>query len=83
MFSAASYVLNEDVIGEDLNWIDHARHLTHMINYFQKQMPPPIFGMGESWGVGPMFMLSSWHPRLFTGILAIEPALGPSLEGHK
>jgi len=82
-FSAASYVLNEDVIGEHPNWIDHARDLIHMVNYFQKHMPPPIFGMGESWGVGPIFMMSSWHPRLFAGIVAIEPALGPGLEGHK
>jgi len=77
--TGASYLLNEDLIGDEPHWLDHSRDLYHFINTFQDQMPPPIIGMGESWGVGHMVMISTWHPRLFSGILALEPALGP---GH-
>lgn len=74
-----SYTLNEDLVGDDPNWCDHTRDLYQLINHFQADMPPPIIGMGESWGVGHFLMMSTWHPRLLAGILALEPALGP---GH-
>lgn len=76
---AASYVLNEGLVGDEPHWLDHARDLYHMINTCQASMPPPIIGVGESWGAGQMFMLSTWHPRIFTGILALDPGLGPGL----
>ncbi|KAF2104197.1 hypothetical protein NA57DRAFT_70414 [Rhizodiscina lignyota] len=76
---AESYRLNEDLVGDEPHWLDHTRDLYHLINTFQSQLPPPIIGVGESWGAGHMIVLSTWHPRLFAGILALEPALGP---GH-
>lgn len=77
--TTASYALNKDLVGDDPHWLDHSRDLYHLINMFQAEMPPPIIGVGESWGVGHFVMMNAWHPRLLAGILALEPALGP---GH-
>jgi hypothetical protein len=35
---------------ETASWHDHARDLLHMINYFRKEMPRPIVGVGHSAG---------------------------------
>lgn len=75
--SAASYRLNEDSIGDEVHWLDYARDMWQMINHFQAQMPPPLVGIGNSLGFGEMAVLSTWHPRLFSGVVAIDPALGP------
>lgn len=75
-----SYLLNKDDIGDEVCWLDHPRDIFHMINHFQTQMPPPIIGIGQSLGVGSIFLPSSWHPRLFAGIVALEPALGPDTD---
>lgn len=75
--SAESYRLNEDVIGDEIHWLDYARDMWQMINHFQKQMPPPLLGVGNSLGFGEIATLSSWHPRLFSGLISIDPALGP------
>ena len=76
----ASYVLNEKIIGDEHHWLDHSRDLLQMVNHFQSQMPPPIFGMGQSWGAATVTMASILHPRLFTGIISIEAVLET---GHK
>lgn len=72
---AESYLLNEEVIGDQHHWDDNARDLLQIINYFQAQMLPPIYGIGLSWGVSALWIASSWHPSLFAGIVAVE---GPS-----
>lgn len=75
-----SYRLNTTLVGDDPHWIDHSRDLYNIINRFGDEMPQPLFGMGESWGAGHFVMMNTWHPRLFAGILLLEPALGPGLE---
>ena len=72
-----SYLLNEDIIGDEPHWHDHSRDLVHMINYFQELMPSPLIGMGLSLGNVSIIMMSVSHPRLFSGIVLLEPALGP------
>lgn len=73
---AASYVLNEHVIGDEHHWLDSSRDLLQMVNYFQSQMPPPIYGMGQSWGAATITMASIMHPRLFSGIVSVEAVMG-------
>ena len=46
----ASYLLNEHIIGDEPHWLDSARDMLHMVNTFAAQMPPPIYGIGQSWG---------------------------------
>lgn len=75
--SAESYTVNQDAIGDEIHWLDYARDIWQMINHFQSQMVPPLVGIGNSLGFGEMAVLSSWHPRLFSGIVAVDPALGP------
>lgn len=47
---AASYLLNQDIIGDEPHWLDSVRDMLHMVNLFAAQMPPPIYGIGQSWG---------------------------------
>ena len=72
---AASYVLNETIIGDEHHWLDSSRDLLQMINHFQEQMPPPIYGMGQSWGAATITMASIMHPRLFAGIVSVEAVM--------
>ena len=76
----ASYVLNENIIGDEPHWFDTSRDLLQMVNHFQTKMPPPIIGIGHSWGCVAISMMSIFHPRLFTGIISIEPVF---ITGHK
>jgi hypothetical protein len=46
----ASGVLNEAVIGDQPCWNDYPRDVLHFINTFAAQLPPPIVGMGHSYG---------------------------------
>ena len=70
----ASYVLNEGIIGDEPNWFDSSRDVLHMINYFQEHMRPPLVAVGSSWGCVSIVSLAVFHPRLFTGIVLMEPA---------
>lgn len=69
----ASYVLNENIIGDEHHWLDASRDLLQIINFLKDEMPPPIYGMGESWGSAVVLMASIFHPRLFAGIIFGEP----------
>lgn len=69
----ASYILNGDIIGDEPHWSDSSRDLLQMVNYFQTEMPPPIVGMGQSWGCAVIAMMSVFHPRLFNAIISMEP----------
>lgn len=46
----ALYLLNEDIIGDEPHWLDSARDLLYIVITFSDQMPPPIYGVGQSWG---------------------------------
>ncbi|CAO1601733.1 MAG: hypothetical protein LQ349_000083 [Xanthoria aureola] len=72
----ASYLLNEDAIGDEPHWFDSSRDMFQMINYFQEQMPSPIIGIGQSLGAITISMLAVWHPRLFSAIISMEPMFG-------
>jgi len=68
-----SYLLNEAIIGDEPHWLDSARDMLHVVNHFQAQMPPPIYGIGQSWGCCNILMMSSFHSRLFAGMIMMEP----------
>ncbi|KAL8669125.1 MAG: hypothetical protein Q9168_006277 [Polycauliona sp. 1 TL-2023] len=72
----ASYLLNQDLLGDEPHWLDTSRDMGKMIDYFQEQMPSPIIGITQSWAVVTIAMLAVWHPRLFTAIIPIEPMVG-------
>lgn len=46
----ASYALNSEVLGDENNWLDHARDLLLMVNHFRDKMKPPFIGLGHSMG---------------------------------
>ncbi|KAJ5360335.1 hypothetical protein N7517_009526 [Penicillium concentricum] len=71
----ASGVVNEELLGDDPSWFDHPRDLLYMINQFRHEMPRPIIGVGHSMGATQLALLSLIHPRLFTSLVLIEPAL--------
>ncbi|KAI9685308.1 MAG: hypothetical protein M1822_004681 [Bathelium mastoideum] len=70
-----SYMLNKAVIGDEPGWHDAARDLIHMINTFQTDMVPPVIGIAQSWGGAYMLMAADMHPRLFDGVIVVEPSL--------
>ncbi|KAL8792519.1 MAG: hypothetical protein Q9195_004889 [Heterodermia aff. obscurata] len=69
----ASYLLNEDRIGDDPHWLDSSRDMMQMVNHFQELMPPPLVALGQSWGTVTIAGLSLMHPRLFVGMVFLEP----------
>ncbi|KAF1810303.1 alpha/beta-hydrolase [Eremomyces bilateralis CBS 781.70] len=68
-----SYLLNEDVIGDIPHWNDDARDVLQIVNYFHEKMPAPIVGVAHSVGSSVLMMASLMHPRLFSGIVCVDP----------
>ena len=71
----ASYLLNKDIIGDAPHWLDVARDFMQMINYFGKEMPPPIYGIGISLPGTSLLIASTLHPVLFAGLILTEPVV--------
>ncbi len=68
-----SYLLNETTIGDEPHWLDPARDFSHVVTHFQSEMSPPIYGIGQSWGCVNILTMSSFHNRLFAGMIMMEP----------
>lgn len=71
----ASGILNENLLGNDPGWYDHARDLTHLINLKRADMPRPIFGLGHSVGGNNLVNVSLFNPRLFEGLILLDPVV--------
>ncbi|KAL4977129.1 alpha/beta-hydrolase [Aspergillus desertorum] len=80
---SASGILNEEYLGNDPSWFDHARDLLHMVNTFKADMPRPIVGIGHSLGAGQLVLLSLLHPRLFTSLVLMEPVIEKDIHTGK
>ncbi|KAI9651686.1 MAG: hypothetical protein M1831_000532 [Alyxoria varia] len=74
-FQGESFILNEDKTGDDPSWFDHSRDLLHLINTFRAQMPRPLVGIGHSMGGAQIAHLSLMHPRLFSGVVLMDPVI--------
>ena len=70
-----SGVLNEEHLGNDPSWNDHARDLLHLINTKREQMPRPIIGIGHSMGGNQLVNVAYMHPRLITTLVLIDPVI--------
>ncbi|KAL9101484.1 MAG: hypothetical protein Q9163_003255 [Psora crenata] len=70
-----SGILNENKMGNDPAWNDHARDLLFMINHFRKDMPRPLVGIGHSMGGNQIVNLSLMHPRLLSTVILIDPVI--------
>ncbi|RMD40382.1 hypothetical protein DV735_g4740, partial [Chaetothyriales sp. CBS 134920] len=70
-----SGVLNEDQLGNDPSWMDHARDLLYLINQKRDQMPRPLIGIGHSMGGNQVVNVALMHPRLFTTLILIDPII--------
>lgn len=68
-----SGILNQDALGNDPGWLDYARDILHMINTFRP--PPPIMGMGHSFGGNALTNVSLLHPRLLTSLVLLDPVV--------
>ncbi|KAL3420765.1 toxin biosynthesis [Phlyctema vagabunda] len=71
----ASGILNENLLGDDPSWTDHARDLLHMINHFRKEMPRPLVGLGHSFGSNILVNLAFMHPRLLSTLVLLDPVI--------
>ncbi|KAL8944104.1 MAG: hypothetical protein Q9216_000695 [Gyalolechia sp. 2 TL-2023] len=71
-----SSILNEDKLGNDPSWTDHARDLLYVINMLREKMPRPLVGIGHSMGGNILTNLALMHPRLLSpGLILIDPVL--------
>ena len=66
---------NEHELGNDPNYFDVSRDLLQMVNGFREQMPCPFFGMVHSSEGTSLTHLTFIHPRLFSSLIMIEPAI--------
>lgn len=57
------------------SWFDHARDLLHLTNVFRAQMPRPLIGLGHSFGGCIVVNVALMHPRLFSGLVMIDPVM--------
>lgn len=57
------------------SWFDHARDLLHLTNVFRAQMPRPLIGLGHSFGGCIVVNVALMHPRLFSGLVMVDPVL--------
>lgn len=71
----ASYLLNRAVLGDQPHWDDTARDLVQLANHFQAEMPAPVLGISQSWGAWALLRAAAFHPRLFAGLVLMEPTL--------
>ena len=77
-----SGLMNQDKLGNDPSWNDHARDMLLMVNHFRKEMPRPIVGIGHSMGANSLVNLSLLHPRLLTALILIDPVIFTEKQSH-
>ncbi|KAH8897024.1 alpha/beta-hydrolase [Thozetella sp. PMI_491] len=70
-----SGIVNEDRLGNDPSWLDHARDLLNMVNHFRRDIVRPIIGVGHSFGASIIANLSLLHPRLLSTLVLLDPVL--------
>ncbi|KAF7187187.1 Abhydrolase domain-containing protein mpaH [Pseudocercospora fuligena] len=73
----ASNLLNEGKLGNEPSVFDHSRDYYNLVNHFRREMPLPLVGIGHSLGGAVLTSLSLMHPRLFSSLSLVEPALNP------
>lgn len=61
------------MIGDVPHYHDDARDVLQIINHFHEKMPAPIVGVGHSMGSSVLMMASLMHPRLFSGLVFLDP----------
>ncbi|CUS08322.1 unnamed protein product [Tuber aestivum] len=71
----ASGVLNEEVIGDEPCWYDFPRDVLHVVNQRPQDFPPPVIGIGHSYGGHAIARISLIHPSLFASILLLDPII--------
>ncbi|OLN85194.1 Peroxisomal membrane protein LPX1 [Colletotrichum chlorophyti] len=72
-WQGASFILNESKLGNDPGWFDHPRDLLHLINTLRP--PRPLVGIGHSFGGNAMANVAFIHPRLFSGLVLLDPVI--------
>ncbi|KAF5021532.1 hypothetical protein F66182_6414 [Fusarium sp. NRRL 66182] len=68
-----SGLINKDSLGNDPSWLDYARDMLQIINVFRP--PPPIIGVGHSFGANALANVALIHPRLFTSLVLLDPVI--------
>ncbi|KAJ4315958.1 hypothetical protein N0V84_008092 [Fusarium piperis] len=55
------------------SWLDHARDILHIINTLRP--PPPLVGIGHSFGASILANVALIHPRLMTSLVLLDPVI--------
>ncbi|KAK0709745.1 Alpha/beta hydrolase family-domain-containing protein [Lasiosphaeria miniovina] len=70
-----SGIINDEHLGNDPSWTDHARDLLLMVNKFRSAMVRPLIGVGHSFGANIIVNLALLHPRLLSSLVLLDPVL--------
>ena len=70
-----SGIVNQQKLGNEPGWFDHARDLLFLINQKQSEMPSPLIGIGHSLGGTQLAHLALLHPSLLHSIILIDPVI--------
>ena len=70
-----SGIVNQQTLGNEPGWFDHARDLLFLINQKQIEMPAPLIGIGHSLGGTQLAHLALLHPSLLHSMILIDPVI--------
>ncbi|PTB68913.1 alpha/beta-hydrolase [Trichoderma citrinoviride] len=63
------------------SWLDYARDILHLINTFRP--PRPLIAMGHSFGANALTNAALAHPRLFAGMVMLDPVIARFASSRK
>lgn len=74
-YMGASRSLNAQILGNEPHWWDFSRDILCMVNSFRAEMRRPIVGLGHSMGADQAVAVSHYHPRVFEGLVLVDPSM--------
>ncbi|KAF2091773.1 hypothetical protein K490DRAFT_32335 [Saccharata proteae CBS 121410] len=75
--------LNIEQIGDGPHVSDQARDILAIANHFQTALQPPCIGVGQSYSCAAIATTTALHPRIFDGVVLLEPLFCGPLAVHE
>lgn len=71
----ASGAANEAALGDQPSWNDLPRDLLALTSALGAALPPPLVGMGHSYGGHAVARAALMHPALFDALVLVDPVI--------
>ncbi|KAK9450481.1 alpha/beta-hydrolase [Limtongia smithiae] len=75
-----SGIVNESKLGDRVSWLDSSRDLFLAMQILNP--PPPVIGIGHSFGGAILAHLAYLHPSFFAGLVGIDPIIDVSEDSN-